>query len=172
MKTVDFIRESVSGLNETMMADVKDLTPQQLAWKPAAKANPIGFLFWHFMRTQDNYMSGLRRSAALWESEGWQAKASWDIDSRAQGTGFQEAEVDKTAALPLSLLMGYAARVARVTDEYIGSLDDAKLDEIPDPSRPRRTIAAVLRSFIIAHGWWHAGEIRYLKGMLGMPAER
>jgi hypothetical protein len=27
----------------------------------------------------------------------------------------------------------------------------------------------ILRSFIVAHGWWHIDEIKYIKGMLGMP---
>ena len=45
MNTVDFIRESVTALNSTIIDDVKELTPEQVAWKPVPKANPIGFIF-------------------------------------------------------------------------------------------------------------------------------
>ena len=92
------------------------------------------------------------------------------MEVKAQGTGFQESGADKVAALPLSELVAYAERVIQSTADYLTSLDDSSLDHAPDPDRPRRTIGVALRSFILAHGWWHLGEIKYLKGMQGMPA--
>jgi hypothetical protein len=167
MKAVDFIRESVAGLNSTIIDDVKELTAKQLAWKPAPKANPIGFLFWHFMRTEDNRFQDLQGRPSIWKSEKWYEKLG--MDAEANGTGFQEPEVDKVAALPMPQLMAYAERVAQSATDYLKSLEDAMLDHVPNSERPRQTIAVILRSFIIAHGWWHLGEIKYLKGMQGMP---
>ena len=167
MKAVDFIQESVSGLNSTIIDDVKELTPGQLAWKPAPTANPIGFIFWHFMRIEDNIIQGFQSKPSIWESEKWYEKLG--IDAKASGTGFDEEQVDKIAALSLPELVEYAQHVAKSAADYLDSLEESELDHTPDPNRPRRTIAVTLRAFVIAHGWWHDGEIKYLKGMQGMP---
>ena len=170
MKAIEFIQGAISELHSAMIDDVKVLTREHLTWKPAPKANPIGFLFWHYMRTEDNMIQGIQGKPSIWESEKWDEKLG--MDSNAQGTGFQEPEVEKVAALSLSELMAYAERVTQSTEDYLAALDDARLDHAPNPDRPRRTIAVMLRSFILAHGWWHLGEIKYVKGMQGMPAAR
>ena len=170
MKAVEFVQSAISELHTTMINDVKLLTQEHLAWKPAPKANPIGFLFWHYMRTEDNMLHGLQGEPSIWESEKWGEKLN--LDAKAQGTGFQEPEVEKVAALPLSDVMTYSERVIQSTEDYLKSLDDAGLDYTPDPARPQRTIGMMLRNFLLAHGWWHLGEIKYLKGMQGMPAPR
>ena len=115
-------------------------------------------------------MLGMLGKPPIWESQKWNEKLS--MDAGAQGTGFQESEADKAAAMPLAEVMAYAESVIQATDDYLNSLDDTKLDFAPNPERPKRTIGMMLRNFIIAHGWWHTGEIKYLKGMQGMPSPR
>jgi hypothetical protein len=170
MTGIEFLMTMIAEFHSALMEDVKTLTPQNLKWKPAPQANPIGFLFWHYMRTEDNLVAGLQGKPTIWEAEKWYEKMG--LDAKAQGTGFKEPDVDKIAVLPLADLMAYADGVSRNTQEYLKTLDDAKLDFAPDPSRPRRTIGAVLRSFLLAHGWWHLGEIKYIKGLQGMPGAR
>ena len=167
MKAIQFIQESVSALNSTIIDDVKDLTPEQLAWRPTAKANPIAFIFWHFMRVQDDSIQGFQDKPPIWESEKWHEKLG--MPAKVTGAGFDEGQIDKVAVLPLPELMEYAQHAAKSADDYLKSIDDAELDRAPDPNRPKRTIAVALRAFVIAHGWWHIGEIKYLKGMQGMP---
>ncbi len=172
MTVVEYIQKSIADLNSTIIEDVKALTPEQLAWKPAPGANPIGFIFWHFMRSQDDIISGLQKKPLVWDSERWHQKLGMEklgIDPKAGGGGFKEPEVDKVATLPLAEVLKYASRVAQRSDDYLKSLKDTELETPPDPNRPKRTVVVMLRSFIIAHGWWHTGEIKYLKGMQGMP---
>jgi hypothetical protein len=170
MTALEFIQGSMAELHSAMIDDVKVLTEEHLAWKAAPKANPIGFLFWHFIRTEDLVIHSLQAKAAVWESEKWYEKLG--LDAKAQGTGFQEPAVEKIASLPLPDLLSYADRVIQSTSEYLKSLDDASLDRALNPNRPQQTIALMLRSFILSHGWWHLGEIKYIKGMQGMPAAR
>jgi hypothetical protein len=170
MTGIEFLTTMLTEFHGALMEDVKTLTPQNLKWKPASQANPIGFLFWHYMRTEDNLVTGLQGKPAIWEAEKWYEKMG--LDAKAQGTGFKEPDVDKIAALSLTDLVAYAEHVSRNTQEYLKTLDDAKLDFAPDPSRPRRTIGALLRNFLLAHGWWHLGEIKYVKGLQGMPGAR
>ena len=67
MNAIEFIQSAITELHSVMIDDVKVLTQEQLAWKPAPKANPIGFLFWHYMRTEDNIIQGFQRKTSIWE---------------------------------------------------------------------------------------------------------
>lgn len=170
MNGAEFLRVTVDEMHGAMRSDMQGLTPEHLAWRPAPGANPIGFLFWHYVRTEDNLVSSLQGKPTVWEAEKWHEKLG--MDAQAQGTGFQQDEVDRAAALPLAEVMVYSEKVFARTMEHLNSLDDAGLDFAPNPERPRRTVGMMLRNFIIAHGWWHLGEIKYVKGMQGMPAAR
>jgi hypothetical protein len=167
VKAIQFIHSTVNSMHQALLNDVKALEPEQLKWKPAPKTNPIGFLFWHAVRLEDNTVSGWQKKTPVWEEDRWYTK--FNLDAKAYGTGFQEADVDKIAKLPLEQVIAYAEKVFRNTEIYIRSLDEDKLDFTPNPERPNWTIGTMLNSFVIAHGWWHLGEIRYIKGMLGMP---
>ncbi|MFC1874372.1 DinB family protein [Chloroflexota bacterium] len=136
-----------------------------MAWKPAPKANPIGFIFWHIMRVEDNIFRGFQNKPSIWESEKWYEKLG--MDAKVSGTGFDEEQIDKVALLPLSDLAEYAQQVAKSAVDYLSSLEESDLERAPDPNRPKRTIAVTFRAFVISHGWWHDGEIKYLKGYTG-----
>lgn len=167
MDIANFIVESVTGLNNTLIDDVNDLTQEQAEWQPASGANPIGFIFWHFMRVQDNMIHGFQGKPSIWEREKWYEKLG--MGSGVTGTGFDESQVVQVAAQPIEELVQYARRVSQSSEEYFKSVDEAELDRAPNPERPRRTILVTVRAFLIAHGWWHDGEIKYIKGMQGMP---
>ena len=170
MKAAELLHTIISEMNMVYVSDIKDLTAEQLAWKPATGANPIGFIFWHSMRIQDEMINDLMKKPSVWKSRNWGGKLG--LDEEAHGMGFKEPDVDKVAALPLGELVDYARLVTQSTDDYLKSLDDDKLDALPDPEKPKRSIAMILRNYILAHGWWHLGEIKYLKGLQGMPAHR
>ena len=170
MNGAELLQTIISELHSAMFKDVKDLTAEHLKWKPAPGANPIGFLFWHTIRSEDNFVHSLYGKPPIWESGKWGGKLGMDTES--QGTGFQENEADNAAALPLSDVMQYATQVAQAVDDYLKTLDDDKLDFAPNPKKPHWTVGMILRNFIIAHGWWHLGEIKYLKGLQGMPSDR
>lgn len=170
MKAIQFILMTVNGMHQATLNDVKGLTKEQLAWRPAAKANSVGFLFWHAARIEDNMVSSWQKKTSSWEEDKWYEKLG--LDAKVFGTGFQEPDVDKVGKLPIDLVIGYAEKVYRNTGIYIQSLDEDKLDFAPNPERPSWTIGMMLSNFIIAHGWWHLGEIRYIKGMQGMPSAR
>ncbi len=90
MNSAEFVRTIIGEMHGAMIADVKDLTQEHLTWKPAPGANPIGFLFWHYVRSEDNSIHGLMGKPSVWQSEKWHEKLGMDPD--AQGTGFQEPE--------------------------------------------------------------------------------
>lgn len=170
MNAIEFIQGAIDDLNTSIIDDVKTLAREQLTWKPAPNANPIAFLFWHIMRTEDERVHGMQGKPSIWESENLHQKLG--LDPKATGTGLREPDVDSVSKIPLSELLAYADKVIKYTKEYLNSLDEAKLDLAPDPNRPTMTNATMIRRVLLSHGWWHLGEIRYLKGLQGMPFAR
>jgi len=170
MKAIQFILSTVNGMHQAMINDVKTLSLAQLTWKPAPGANPIGFLYWHTARVEDMAVAGWQKKVPVWDEDKWYEKLG--LDSKAYGGGFQEPDVDKVARLSADIVLAYVEKVFRNTGIYVQGLDEDKLDFPPNPERPNVTIGLMLGNYIIGHGWWHLGEIRYIKGMQGMSAGR
>ena len=168
MNAVEFLQASVQGLHQTLIDDMRDLTQEHLVWRPQPDANPIGAIFLHYLRTEDAYVQRMQGLDPLWDTETWGEKSGMATLNWRLSPG--EEEADMAASLPLADSLAYARRVMDSTREFLDMLDDGKLDTVPDPDRPRRTIAVNFRAFILGHGWWHLGEIKYLKGLQGMPA--
>ena len=78
MNGAEFVRTIIGEMHGAMIADIKDLTPEHLTWKPAPGANPIGFLFWHYVRTEDNIVHGLIGKPSVWQAEEWHEKLGMD----------------------------------------------------------------------------------------------
>ena len=163
MNAIEFVQASVRGLHNTLLEDMKDLSQEVLEWRPQEDANPIGSIFIHYMKTEDNVVHRLQNEAPIWESDEWREKLATNNLSNAVN------EHGHPRLLTLSPSLSYAQQVMDNTQTFLGTLDDSKLDIAPDPNRPRRTISVILRAFLLSHGWWHAGEIKYLKGLQGMP---
>ncbi|MEE8442658.1 MAG: DinB family protein [Dehalococcoidia bacterium] len=167
MDAITFVRSSVQGLHQVMLEEMKVLTQEHLKWRPQPGANPIGYIFLHFMRTEDGLVNRMQGQPSIWEAEKWQERLNLAVDfDRAIG----EQGIDDASQVPLADAMAYAQQVIDGTTAFLDTLDDDKLDVAPDPERPRRTIGVNLRAFVLSHGWWHLGEIKYLKGLQGMPS--
>ena len=162
MNAVEFIRSSVQGLHEALLVDMTDLSQDHIRWSPQPGANPIGYIFLHYMRTEDGQIHRMQGQPSLWDAAGGDQRAGFT-------QRLNEGEIGNAARAPLADSLAYAQHVMDGTRRFLATLDDAKLDVAPDPDRPRRTIGLSLRAFILAHGWWHLGEIKYLKGLQGMP---
>ena len=162
MRAVEFIRSSVQGLHDALLADMKDLSQEHLRWSPQPGANPIGYIFLHYMLTEDGQVQRMQGKPSLWEADRWYQRLG-------VAQSLSEGEMAKAARIPLADSLSYAQQVMNGTWHFLESLEDARLDFAPNPDRPRRTIGVNLRAFMLAHGWWHLGEIKYLKGLQGMP---
>jgi hypothetical protein len=165
MNAVEFIKESVQGLHKTLIDDMQPLTQELVTWRPQPGANPIGAIFMHCIMTEDAYIRRIQGLPSIWESENWEEKSG--IAPPNHRISPEDEEADRVASLPLVESLVYARRVMENTHEFLDTLDDGKLDIIPDPEMPRRTIAVNFSAFVLSHGWWHLGEIKYLKGLQG-----
>lgn len=172
MDTSRFIQMSLNELNRSLAAETKDLTNDEMLFRPTPEANHISFLVWHFSRIQDNSWHRVSTPDGvdpLWIQEDWYTK--FGLTEKDSGMGFTPDEVE-TLAPDYELLISYLERVAAAVWEGVGQFSEEDYDRVLDPDNPRQTVGRQIQSIILGHGNFHLGEVRFLKGMLGHPFAR
>lgn len=53
MRVTAFIEDLLEESKRRLYRSLRDLTPEELAWRPAPDANSIGFIVWHIARVED-----------------------------------------------------------------------------------------------------------------------
>jgi len=172
MDTSRFIQMAVNEINRSFVIETEDLTPEQMLFRPTPEANHITFLLWHFARVQDNVWHSVSTPAGtepLWIRDEWYTK--FGLTEKDSGTGFTPDEVE-TLAPDYELLTSYVEQVSAAVWEGIGKLKEEDYDRPLDPDNPRQTVGRRIQSIIVGHGYFHLGEVRFLKGLQGKPFAR
>ena len=52
----EFVEDALNKEQDFLMEAVKDLTPEELTWRPGPDANPIGWILWHMLRVEDMWV--------------------------------------------------------------------------------------------------------------------
>jgi len=167
MGSIDYFRSAVKGLHGNLTDAMKDLTDEQLHFRPMDKGSPIAFIIWHCVRTEDlvvNLM--LRKAKPIWNTEGWDEKLG--LDHRAQGTGMSAEEAGAIRIKDLGAFMQYMANTYTSVEDYLAGLSDEDLDQVQDSPMGRRSIYEAIGGTIFQHGAGHLGEIWYIKGLQGL----
>lgn len=168
MGSIDYFRSAVKDLHQNLLDAMKDLTDEQLHFRPLDKGNHIAFLIWHCVRTEDlviNLM--LRKKKPVWNEEGWDAKLG--MEPRVQGTGMSAEEAAAIRIKDLGDFIQYMERTYKETDAYLDGLKDEDLEQVQDmPMMGKRSLYEAIGGTITQHGAGHLGEIWYLKGLQGL----
>ena len=172
MNAIQFIQSTLFELNRSFVVEVEPLTPEQMLYRPAPEANSISFLLWHFPRVQDNTfhrISTIGGMPTVWERDGWYER--FGLKESGTGSGFTP---DQVAAFKpdKELLVTYVESVRQSVQDGLSNMTDDDLDRPLDPDNPRLTVGRQIQSIILGHGFFHLGEIRFLKGLQGMPFPR
>lgn len=170
MNAAQFARTAIEDMQRGFRVEVEPLTEEQLVFRPLAEANTIIFLLWHANRNEDEmFHSRVSGEASLWEREGWHDR--FGLTAKETGMGFSSEQVGAFRPARADL-MAYCERVWEVVPARVGGLSDAEMERAPNPQRPDMTVGRTLGNFILGHGFWHLGDIRFLKGLQGMPFGR
>jgi ADP-ribose pyrophosphatase YjhB (NUDIX family) len=164
MEVGSFISEALTRQHDSLLQEVQDLTPEELAWRPGPEANPIGWVLWHVIRVEDMWLQFFaQRKLELWESQGWHVK--FNLPARDNGFGHTPEQVGDFPALDLTELLAYFAQVRTSTLDYLQGLSPEQLEERPRENRPEMTVGSMFRQ-ILGEVYQHLGHIAYLKGLL------
>ena len=168
MGTLDFLRTSTKKLHNDFRDAIKDLKEEQLHFRPLGKGNHIAFALWHLVRTEDSVINFfLQKKAPVWNAEGWDKK--FGMDPKAQGTGMTAEQAAAVRIQSLPDFLKYMENVFKASEAYLATLKEADLDRVEEfQFLGKMSFGQVIGGVILQHGSEHLGEIRYVKGLLGL----
>ena len=155
------IRESVAGV-------LSGLTPEQLAFRIDAEANPISWLVWHLTRVQDDHVADAFGVEQMWSTGGWAKRFGLPADTMEIGYGHTTEQVAAvgSATASTSLLTGYHEATYEQTVRLVSAVTDADLDRVVDTRwTPPVTLGARLVS-VLNDDMMHAGQAAYARGII------
>lgn len=180
---VDSLRNRIRAMNILWARAISDLTLEQVNHHERQGVLPMAFSFSHFMRAQDQSVSGVYlRELPLWVSGGWAAKVGVSVD--ALGREESVGEMEQLTFGDLEAWKQYQAEVIARTDRVLETLTPELLGEVlmaqlpPNmqnifcalvigPGGPLRKLE-VLECFVYQHGLRHMGEVEHGRALVGL----
>jgi hypothetical protein len=180
---VDSLRNRIRAMNTLWERAVSDMTLEQVNHHERAGVLPIAFSLSHFMRVQDQSISGpFLRGPTLWDSGGWAAKIGVNVDRL--GREETVTEMEQIRFQDLDAWKAYQAEVVARTASVLAGLTEEQLAEVLLPKLPPNmhqiycaivigTEAPlrkleVLECFVYQHGLRHMGEIEHGRALVGL----
>ena len=170
MNGVQVLTREMREIQTSLLRELEPLTEENIYYAPIPGATTIAFIAWHITRTLDDAVHEtipVEPKPTIWASQGYHEKFVMPA-GEGTGTGFTADQVGDFRP-GLELLRAYATEVGPTIPAVFEGMTDDDLDRVMDEERPDRTLARLLQTFIIGHTYYHLGEIRYLKGLQGMP---
>lgn len=162
----DLLTDAFSRIHQVVAGSVDGMTLEQLAYRPDPDANSISWLVWHLTRIQDDHLSELAGREQEWIAGGWNARFGTDPDRSNTGFGHSSRQVAEVAPDTAEILAEFYNAVFRRTLEYLDTVDDQELDRIVDRSYDPPVSAGVRLVSVISDNLQHAGQARYVRGMV------
>jgi hypothetical protein len=177
------LKNRIRAMNTLWERAVSDLTLEQINHHERDGVLPLAFSFSHYVRAQDQSISGpFRREQTLWDAGGYAAKVGVTVDNMGR-----EATVDEMQHIrfgDIDAWRDYQAAVIARTGETVDTLTEAVLSEVllpklpPNmqnifcaivigPDAPLRKLD-VLECFVYQHGLRHMGEIEHGRALVGL----
>ena len=169
MDTIQFIQSSMFEVFRSFLAEIDPLEPEEMLFRPTPEANSIAFLVWHFPRVADTAFHRSQEMSTVWEQDKWYEK--FGLAETDTGTGFGSDQV-ATFQPSKELLINHLESVQKALDDGLSQLTSTDLDRPLNPENPRATLGRTIQSIVMGHGFFHLGEVRFLKGLQGRPFSR
>ena len=165
MSAVAYFRESMDFLHGAFAAADSGLTDAQLHFIPPGESHSIAWVLWHAARMEDRFVQRIFQDRPTeWETGGWARRTG--LPAAGFGTGQTTAEASAIRIADRAAFAQYAARVAALTDAFLGGLTD---DDLAREVRVRavETVGFAINRHLVTHLNGHRGEVNLLRGMLG-----
>jgi len=137
------------------------LTQEEAEWSPTPECNSIAFILWHTFRVEDFFINRVvKREKDLYETEGWNEK----LGTPDKVYQYTLEELKDWKAPDLKTLVAYSVAVRKKTMDFLNSITDEKLSEVPRPERSPDSIGVTV-GHIVTEIALHVGQIAYLRGV-------
>jgi len=166
MTVAELFADALSRVRGVVHEVAAGLTVDQLAYRPEASANSIGWLIWHLSRVQDDHVSEVAGAEQAWTADGWMKRFGLPFEAGATGWGHSAAEVGQVIVASADLLTGYHDAVHDRSLAFLRTLTDADLDRIVDTRWDPPVTLGVRLVSVIDDDAQHAGQAAYLRGLV------
>ncbi len=164
MEMSDFTLDMLDRMQQAVTTAVDGLTNEELAWRPRAEANPIGFILWHQLRAEDAFVQGMiQQKPQLWVSEKWYQKLN--LPETDSGYGYTAEQVAAFPVPELEDLLEYAEAVRARTVEYLKAMTPGKFDEVIQTRFLGEATIGKIFALLLCEITLHIGQIAYLRGL-------
>ena len=164
MESKELLFDAYSHIRRIVHQAADGLSQEQLAYRPEEGSNSIAWLVWHLTRIQDSHLSPVTQLEEAWLTEGWAEKFGLPgTTSIGYGDGPEQVAAIRPDG---ELLLGYHDRVSGRVHDYFDTVDAIELDRIVDTSYDPHVKAGVRLVSVISDNLQHAGQARYLRGMI------
>ena len=177
------LRNRVRALNALWQRAVSDMTLEQVNHQEREHVLPIAFSLSHYIRSQDQSVSGgLLRERTLWEDGTWAARVGVTVDRLGREESVEEMEALRIG--DLDAWRAYQSAVIARTDNALESITADTLAEVVMPQLPpnfQETFCfmvigpgaplrklEILECFVYQHGLRHMGEIEHGRALVGL----
>lgn len=161
----DLLTDGFDRVRETVQQVVDGLDEEQLAFRPDAEANSIGWLVWHLTRVQDDHVADVADAAQIWTSGGWVERFRLPYDVGATGYGHSSDEVGQIR-VTAEMLAGYQDAVHHSTVGYLATLEDGDYARVVDERWDPPVTLAVRLVSVLDDTAQHAGQAAYVRGLI------
>ena len=179
---VESLRNRIGAVNTLYERCVSDMTLEQVNHQERAGVLPIAFSLSHYIRSQDQSISGpFFGEPSFWESGGWAQKVGVTVEK----VGREESvdEMERIRFSDFEAWKSYQAGVLARTDKAVEGITEETLSEVLMPKLPpnmQNIYCAlvikdgplrkleVLECFVYQHGLRHMGEIEHGRALVGL----
>lgn len=180
---VQSLSNRIRAMNTLYARCITDMTLDQVNHHERAGVLPIAFSLSHFIRVQDQSISGaFLREPTLWDSGKWAARVGVTVDRLGREETVEEME--QIGFTDLDAWREYQAAVLERTHRVLDTLTvdllvEVMLPQLPPnmqqifcalvigPGAPLRKLD-VLECFVYQHGLRHMGEIEHGRALVGL----
>ena len=155
-------------------AATRNLSLDEIHWRPNQDSNSIGFIFWHVSRVEDRLVTWcIAHSEEIWTRNKWYAKMQ--LPQQSTGLEYSRSELAEFPKIATLLLSEYFDAVRKNTNEFLANVHLDFFDSVPQrtPFPENSKSADYFKAFtidryfrqLIAEENQHLGQISYLRGL-------
>jgi len=168
---LDFVRDSIHQQHEAWDQAISDLTQDQMHFRPNGQGNHIGFIAWHYVRTEDNLVQFVfqNRKPTVWLAGGYDQ--AFGLPRTAQGTGMPSEDAAQMRLPSVEQWMTYQRAVWQATDTWLNAVAEADLlRTVRIMPFGEITVLTAVRIPIVNHGFLHLGQVGHLRKLQGLKS--
>jgi hypothetical protein len=162
----ELLVDAFDRIREGARAAVDGLTPEQLAQRPGAKANSIGWLVWHLTRVQDDHLAAVADHEQVWTSDGWHERFGLPFEADDTGYGHTSDQVAQVRGIDADDLVGYLEAVHAATVEFVRPLTPEDLGRVVDERWDPPVTLGVRLVSVVNDDQQHVGQAAFIRGLI------